>query len=289
MTNIDVAVSGTDALGECPLWDDRAGVLYWVDGRAPAIYRWREGGEKQAWPLPEVVGSFAFRKAGGLLVALQTGVYTLDLQSSALTPFVLPEPDQPDNRFNDGRCDRAGRFWSGTMSAVSREPRGSLYRIEADGAWTRLLNEIIVPNSIAWSPDSKTMYFADTYKQCIWTFDYDLDTGTISNRRLFSDISGQTGRPDGSAVDAVGCLWNCEYAGGRVVRYTPDGVIDQVVTVPVDNPTCCAFGGPDLRTLYVTSARQRLAPEQLERQPLAGSVFAFRTSISGLPEAHFGE
>jgi sugar lactone lactonase YvrE len=132
------------------------------------------------------------------------------------------------------------------------------------------------------------MYFADTYRKSIWVFDYDLGTGTIANRRLFSDLSNQPGRPDGSAVDAEGCLWNCEYAGGRVVRYTPDGTVDHVVTVPCDNPTCCAFGGPDLRTLYITSARQRLTPEQLDAQPLAGSVFAVRTGTSGMVEARFG-
>lgn len=289
MTIIDVAVPGQNALGECPLWDDREQALYWVDGRAPALYRWKDGDELRVWPLPEIVGSFAFRKGGGLLVALQTGTFTLDLATGVLESFAAPEPDKPDNRLNDGRCDRRGRFWTGSMSTVAREPVGTLYRLSADATWKGMVHEVIVPNSLSWSPDNQTMYFADTYRQSIWTFDYDIDSGTIANRTLFSDISGQKGRPDGSAVDADGCLWNCEYAGGRVVRYTPSGAIDRVIEMPVDNPTCCAFGGSDLRTLFVTSARQRLTPEELARQPLAGSVFAIDTGVSGLPEARFGE
>lgn len=288
MTTIDVVVHATNALGECPLWDDREQALYWVDGRAPALYRWKVGEEPRAWPLPEIIGSFAFRKSGGMLVGLQTGVFTLDLETSALAPFAAPEPDKPDNRFNDGRCDRRGRFWTGTMSTVAREPVGTLYRFTDDGKWEAALNEIIVPNSLSWSPDDKTMYFADTYRQRIWTFDYDIEAGAIGNRTLFSDISAGKGRPDGSAIDADGCLWNCEYAGARVVRYAPSGAIDRVIAMPVDNPTCCAFGGADLRTLFITSARQRLTPEELARQPLAGSVFAIDVGVSGLPESRFG-
>jgi sugar lactone lactonase YvrE len=284
----DVVIRGTDALGECPLWHEVEQALYWVDARAPALYRWQPDGERHAWPLPEIVGSFAFRQSGGLLVALQTGIFTLDLESAALSVFARPEDGKPNNRFNDGRADRQGRFWVGTMSAVSREPEGSLYRLAPDGGSERLFNDIVVPNSIAWSPDSTRMYFADTYRQRIWTFDYDLETGAIGHRQLFSDLTHARGRPDGSAVDADGGLWNCEYAGGRVVRYAPGGVIDQVIEIPVDNPTCCAFGGRDLRTLYITSARQRLTPEDLARQPLAGSVFAVHTAVSGLPEARFG-
>jgi sugar lactone lactonase YvrE len=238
--------------------------------------------------LSEVVGSFAFRQRGGLIVAIKSGIYDFNLESGALTALAQPESDKPDNRFNDGRCDRNGRFWAGTMCDVAREPLGSLYRLDPDGACTYHFNEIIVPNSIAWSPNNRTMYFADTYKKTIWTFDYDHEAGAVSNRRLFQDMQDRAGRPDGSAVDSEGCLWNCEYAGGRVVRYTPDGRIDQTIQMPVDNPTCCAFGGSDLRTLYVTSARQRLTPEQLAEKPLTGSVFAVRTGVSGLPEARFG-
>lgn len=285
---VDVVVQGSDTLGESPIWDERAGALYWVDGRAPGIYRWQGQGAPRFWPMPEVVGSIAFRHGGGLLVGLQSGIYTFDLETQALVAIAKPEEDRPETRFNDGRCDRRGRFWSGTMSAATREPLGTLYRLSPDGTCTPQFSDIIVPNGIAWSPDDERMYFADTYRQLIWTFDYDIVSGEISNRRLFSDNTDRPGRPDGSAVDSAGCLWNCEYAGGRVIRYTPDGAIDRIVDIPADNPTCCAFGGSDLRTLYITSARQRLTPEQLAAKPLAGSVFALRTDVAGLPEARFG-
>lgn len=283
---VDVAVPGEDALGECPLWHGETGTLYWVDGRAPALSCWRPGGKPRRWQLPEIVGSFAFRARGGLLLALQTGIFFFDLDTAELSLFTRPEADRPDNRFNDGRCDRQGRFWTGSMSTVGREPHGSLYRVDGDGRSACLLAGLIVPNSIAWSPDGATMYLADTYRYSIWTFDFDAEHGGISNRRLFSESRGP-GRPDGSAVDAHGCVWNCEYAGGRVVRYTPDGTVDRTITVPADNPTCCAFGDSDLRTLYITSARQRLSPVELARQPHAGSVFAVRTGVSGLPEERF--
>lgn len=285
---MDVAVRRADSLGECPLWNEQEQALYWVDINAPALYRLREGAALQAWPMPEAIGSFAFRLDGGLLLALKRGIYTFDQQTAELQPFAQPETDRPSNRFNDGRADRAGRFWVGTMSDVSREPVGSLYRLNADRSSVRLFNDIVVPNSLAWSPDNKTMYFADTPKRCIWAFDFDLATGAIGPRRVFRDTTGHTGRPDGSAVDAEGGLWSCEYGGWRVVRYRPDGEIDQSFPVPAANPTCCAFGGPDFRTLFVTSAVQRLTPEQLAEQPLAGSVFAMRTTVSGLPEARFG-
>jgi sugar lactone lactonase YvrE len=259
-----------------------------VDSRAPALYRWQPGGDVRAWAMPEVAGSLAFRQGRGVLVALQTAVFTFDVETGALAPIVTPGGEPATNRFNDGRCDRRGRFWVGTMSDVSREPLGALYRLSPDGSCRAMFRDVIVPNSIAWSPDDRRMYFADTYRKAIWRFDFDAEAGELSNKALFADLGQQPGRPDGSAVDAEGCLWNCEYAGGRVVRYTPYGRVDRVVTLPVDNPTCCAFGGSDLRTLYITSARQRLTPEQLERQPLAGSVFAADVGVSGLPEARFG-
>lgn len=288
MAGVDVAIAGADVLGECPLWNEREQALYWVDSRAPAVHRFGPGGKRERFSMPEIVGSIAFRETGGLLVALQTGVYTFDPESGARTPLFAPKDELQTNRFNDGRCDRRGRFWVGTMSDVSREPLGTLYCVSRGGASRKAFGEVIVPNSIGWSPDDTRMYFADTYRQTIYRFDFDAEAGELKNRQVFSDISGQPGRPDGSAVDADGCLWNCEYAGGRVVRYAPDGRIDRVVTLPVANPTCCAFGGSDLRTLYVTSARQRLSPEQLASQPLAGSVFAFDAGVSGLPEARFG-
>ncbi len=211
----------------------------------------------------------------------------LDPGSGALKLVAAPERDIPGNRFNDGRCDRGGRFWAGTMSDGPREPTGSLYRLDPDGSCESMRSGIVIPNSIAWSPDDRVMYFADTYVNTIWAYDFDLATGAMRNERVFADCSNQPGRPDGSCVDAEGCLWNAEYGGWRVVRYTPDAKIDRVIELPVSNPTCCCFGGKDFDTLYICTARQRLTPEQLAREPLAGGLFAARPGVRGLPEARF--
>ncbi len=283
---VEVVVRGQDSLGECPLWCEREQALWWVDSRAPALRRWdARSGNVTVVTLPSVIGSFAFRERGGLLVALQSGLHFLDPASGAMEVVAKPEASLPENRFNDGRCDRAGRFWAGTMSDAKREPTGSMYRLSTNLDCTRMRGDMVVPNSIAWSPDNRTMYFADTHRTVIRAWDFDFASGAVSNERVFRDT--QPGRPDGSCVDAEGCLWNAEYGGWRLVRYTPDGKIDRVVALPVANATCCCFGGAGLDTLYITTATQRLTPEDLARQPLAGSVLAVRPGVLGLPEARF--
>jgi sugar lactone lactonase YvrE len=285
---VECVVRGSEMLGECTIWCDREQALWWVDSRGPSLNRLDpSSGAVRRLALPEVIGSFALRESAGMVAALKSGLYRLDPVGGALDRIAAPEAHLPENRFNDGRCDRAGRFWAGTMSDARREPTGSLYRLEADGRCSRMFGDVVVPNSIAWSPDDRTMYFADTYRNRIRAFDFDLADGTITNERLFVDTSAHPGKPDGSCVDADGCLWNAEYGGWRLVRYAPSGAIDRVIELPVSNPTCCCFGGPQLDTLYLTSARQRLTPEDLERQPLAGSVFALRPGVTGLPEARF--
>lgn len=285
---VECAAPGHDVLGECPLWDERGGALWWVDSRAPALRRWMPGpAPAESFALPEVVGSIALGEQGGMLAATASGLHAIDPRNSRLARLFDPESHLPENRFNDGRCDRQGRFLAGTMSDRRREPTGSLYRFDATGACTRLFGDIIVPNSLAFSPDGATMYFADSYRDRIMAFDYDTATGTPSDGRLFASTVGHQGRPAGSCVDAEGYLWNCEYGGWRVVRYAPDGRIDGAIPIPAANPTCCCFGGPDLGTLYITTATQRLTAEQLADQPGAGSVFAVRPGVRGLPESRF--
>ena len=282
---VDCVVEGADTLGECPIWCDREQALWWVDSRGPTLKRWDPAsGKVRELQLPSVVGSVAFRDKGGMLAALQSGIHFLDPVSGHLQAVAQPEAHLPENRFNDGRCDRAGRFWSGTMSDVKREPTGSLYRLSADLECTHMRSDVVVPNSLSWSPDNRTMYFGDTHRTRIWAYDFDLASGAISEERVFAQTEG---RPDGSCIDVDGCLWNAEYGGWRLVRYTPAGKIDRVIPLPVANATCCCFGGAGLDTLYVTSATQRLTPEDLLKQPLAGSVFAVRPGVGGLPEARF--
>ena len=222
-------------------------------------------------PMPEPPGSIALRRAGGLLVAMQSGVFVLGPRQPQ--PFVRPAEHEAGLRFNDGRCDRAGRFWVGTLAEPDFPPRGVLYRIEADGRATAMRSALHVPNSLAWSPDGRTMYFADTPRHKIWAYDYDAAAGTFSQERLFA--APHPGLPDGSCVDADGCLWNAEWGGSRVVRYTPEGKIDRVLAVPAKNPTCCAFGGTRLDTLYITSAH-------------GAGLFAARPGVTGLLESRFG-
>lgn len=283
---VEVAVRGADQLGECPLWDERDAMLWWVDARFPAVKRLDPAtGAVMMLVLPEIVGSIALRESTGLLAATKSGLHVLDPASGRLEPKVDPETHFPDNRFNDGRCDRAGRFWAGTMSHVNRDPTGSLYRFDADFRSTKLRNAIIVPNSLAFSPDGRTMYFADTNRHTIWCYDYDAATGAATRERVFVDAG--KGRPDGSCVDAEGCLWNADYGASRVVRYTPAGKVDRTFELPATNVTCCCFGGEDLGTLYITTATQRLSPGELAKQPLAGSLFALRPGVRGLPESRF--
>lgn len=289
MLQIDCIVQGRNRLGESPVWSSRQQRIYWVDSRRPAAFRLDPvTGVVETVPLPALVGSIGLRSAGGLVAALQTGFHTLNFDTGALDLIGDPESDQPENRFNDGRCDRRGRFWAGTMNDVRRDPTGSLYRLDPDRSCTWIRGDIIVPNSICWSPDDRVMYFADTYRERIMTYAFSADDGTIGDMRLLVDTRGNKGRPDGSTVDAEGFLWNAEFGGGRVVRYAPNGRVDRVVPLPVTQPSSCAFGGSRLDVLYVTSATQRLTPEQLEAQPLAGGLFAIDVGVSGLPEPEYG-
>jgi sugar lactone lactonase YvrE len=283
---VEVAAPGADRLGECPLWDEREQMLWWVDSRWPAVKRLDPaGGAVMMLVLPEVVGSIALREQAGLIAATKGGIHFLDAASGALVLKANPEAQLPENRFNDGRCDRAGRFWVGTMSDLKRDPVGSLYRVDTDFTCIKLRNGIIIPNSLAFSPEGRTMYFADTNRHTIWSWDYHLASGAATNERVFADTG--SGRPDGSCVDAEGCLWNAEYGAWRLVRYTPRGSVDRVLELPVANPTCCCFGGEDLGTLYVTTATQRLTPQELAQQPLAGSLLALRPGVKGLAESRF--
>ncbi len=234
-----------------------------------------------------VIGSICLRESGGLVVAQQSGLYFYDFDTDRLTPLANPEGDRPENRFNDGRCDRNGRFWVGSMNDVRRDPTGWLYRIDADHGINPIRDDIIVPNSICWSPDNTVMYFADTYRDIMLTYSFDAEAGIIDDPKVFADTSDTEGRPDGSAVDAEGYIWNAMFGGGRLRRYAPDGRIDREIALPVTQPSCCCFGGPDLSTLYITTATQRLAPEILEQQPLAGSLLAIDPGVQGLPEAMY--
>jgi sugar lactone lactonase YvrE len=265
---VELVVPTQDQLGECPLWDERAQALWWVDIHGRAIRRFDD--KLKTIAAPEPVGSIALRASGGLLAAMQSGIYFLEDERPKL--FARPADHPANQRFNDGRCDRAGRFWVGTMNDATHAPSGSLYRFAKDGSSIVTRTGISVPNSLSWSPDGRTMYFADSPRHKIWAFDYDPESGEITDERLFA--APHPGFPDGSCVDADGCLWNAEYGGARVLRYTPQGKIDRVITLPAENPTCCCFGGARLDTLYITTAK-------------GPGVLALRPGSTGLVEARF--
>ena len=274
-----------DILGESPAWCPEEQALYWIDVRKPALYRLKpDTNTLDFWVMPSIIGSFALRKGGGVLVALADRLAFFDPASRRLeTAAPLPA----GLRSNDGKCDRAGRFWVGTMRDDEQAPVGTLYRLDADRSLHTMASQMTVPNSLAWSPDNRTLYHADSPRRAIYAYDFDPATGALGARRVFAKTEPPNGFPDGSTVDAEGCLWNAEYAGSRVVRYTPDGRIERTIELPVSQPTSCAFGGGSLDVLYVTTSRQRMSAEQIAREPLAGGLFAFDLGIKGLPEPRF--
>lgn len=289
MSDVRRVVASTDQLGETPLWCARTGVVWWIDIEKPKLQSFDpRSGEHRVIPFDtHFLGSIALRKAGGLLVALDRSLYTFDPDTQALKFFCAVEADDLDNRLNDGRCDSHGRLWIGTMDNKILEPTGALYAVAPDGAVTKYFDDIRVTNTIAISPDQRTFYFSDTRRFTTWAFDLDVATATLTNRRVFADYTATGDRPDGACVDAEGFLWNAIFAGGRVVRYAPDGRLERTLKVPVTHPTCVCFGGTDLATLYITTARKFLSPAQLAAEPWAGSLLATEPGVKGLPEQLF--
>lgn len=290
MTEIRCAIRAQDVLGETPLWCTQTQSLWWLDIDGTKVQRFTPAtGNHDVFPLKAgYVGSLALCRDGGLLVALDRALHRFDPATGALTRLCEVEPDTLDNRLNDGRCDAQGRLWVGTMDNQLTRPNGSFYRVDPDGVVTRQFSDIMVSNTVAIAPDQRTLYFSDTRRFVTWAFDLDVTEGKIANRRVFVDYTATRERPDGACVDSLGCIWTAIFAAGKIVRYTPQGRLDRVVPVPVTNPTCLCFGGADLKTLFITSARKFLSPERLQAEPLAGSVLAFETDVPGLPEQRFG-
>lgn len=289
MPAIRTVIHTQDRLGETPLWCERTQRLWWIDIENPTLHCILPGsGIHRAYPMPgDFLGCLALRETGGLMLAIDRALHFFDPDTETLMPFRQVEGDGLDNRLNDGRCDARGRFWVGSMDNQLTRPNGHLYRIDPDGTVAQLFDDIIVTNTICLTPDGRTLYMSDTRRFTTWAFDV-AENGTLSNRRVFVDHSATRDRPDGACVDSQGYIWNAIFAGGRINRYAPDGRIDRTIEVPVTNPTCVCFGGPDLSTLYVTTARKFLAPEQLANEPLAGALLALDVGVRGLPECRFG-
>ncbi|MGC5884265.1 SMP-30/gluconolactonase/LRE family protein [Ralstonia pseudosolanacearum] len=286
-------------LGEGIVWDDALGVLWWTDIQESLLWQHDPAtGRERQWPMPQRVGSFALTATPGvLIVGLAKQVARFDARTGALTPLVDVEAGNPATRINDGRADRAGNYVFGTLHEGGPQALGSFYRFTLLGVLQRLaLPGIAIANSIAFSPEGTTMYWCDTPSRRIHACDYDGQTGTVARVRVFADLrdadagTAHRGSPDGSTVDADGCLWNAEWGGNRVTRYAPDGRVLAHHPVPASQPTCPAFGGAALDTLYLASARDGLSARRLAEDVLAGAVFRLAVGgVRGLPEARFGD
>ncbi|ASW00686.1 SMP-30/gluconolactonase/LRE family protein [Paraburkholderia aromaticivorans] len=294
---VEAAGQAPASVGESPVWRVAEQALYWVDIPAQKIVRLRlDSGERCAWRLPEKVACIAFDHRGTVLAGCETGLFAVALtegvaggESAQVTGRKLAAPDFPcdDMRFNDGRCDRQGRFWSGTMvqDMAAAKPAGALYRFDAHGVLSApVVDALITQNGLGWSPDGRTMYLSDSHplRRQIWAFDYDIETGEPRNRRVFADLNQHAGRPDGAAVDADGCYWICANDAGLLLRFTPQGKLDRRIAVPATKPAMCAFGGRDLDTLFVTSIRPAANASEHD-----GHLFAVRPGVTGLPEPEF--
>lgn len=281
-TGVYVAFEGRNILGEGPLWDPATKRLYWFDIKQALLY-WGDPntGNQGSWKLDCRASAAVIRKAGGLLLATERGLADFDPATGSLS-IRVPLEAEPGFRSNDGKIDVKGRFWWGTMDDDDGKRPGVLYRYDPDGRLEAVVGDIHIVNTVSCSPDGRTYYLADSKRGVIWAFDMD-DAGGLSNRRVFVETEG----PDGSAVDADGYLWNAQWGSWRIVRYAPDGSLDRVVDVPVEQPSSCAFGGDDLTTLFITTAREDLSDEALARQPWAGSVLAFEAGVKGLPLPSF--
>ncbi|GLS98543.1 SMP-30/gluconolactonase/LRE family protein [Piscinibacter gummiphilus] len=271
-------------LGEGTMWSPGEQSLYWVDILERTLYRYHPAtGARASWKFEEEISALAERaNAPGLIVTLRRGFAFFDPSTERLTRLHEPEPDRVGNRFNDGKCDAQGRFWAGTMDFGATHPTGAMYRYEADGSCTRLDDGYAVSNGPTWSADGRTMYFNDTVHQQVNAFDLDPATGAVSNKRPWLKFGPGEGYPDGMTTDAAGRLWICHWGGSRVTCHDPVTAQELArVDLPTAHITNVAFGGPDFRTLFITSARYELTEAQLAEQPLAGSLFAVEIDSPG--------
>lgn len=289
---IEVLVDVKTTLGEGPLWDVEQERLYWIDSFDGRVFRATvDGREIRSWDVPQKIGSMALRKDGeGAIVSLQRGFHALDFRTGEVTLIHDPEPDRLSNRINDGKVDKRGRFVAGSMDTQEEGANGALYSLSTDFKVTKLDSGIVCSNGPCWSPDGRTFYFQDTWAGEIWAYDYDLDTGAATNRRVFAKVdTSKGGAADGSTVDAEGFLWNASVYDGRLVRYAPDGQVDRIIDMPVKKVTSVMFGGPKLDILFVTSMAKPPLPRFPGDGVLRGSLFAiYDLGITGLPEMRFG-
>ena len=290
--NIEILLDVKTTLGEGPVWDVDQQRLYFIDSMDGRVFRCdAEGRDLRAWDVPGKIGSMALRKdGGGAIVSLDSGFWLLDFATGDCELMHDPEPGMDGNRINDGKCDRRGRFFAGSMDTMEEGANGALYRVDPDMSVTQVDTGIICSNGPCFSPDDKTFYFTDTWTGEIWAYDYDIETGAISNRRTFAKVdTSNGGAADGATVDADGYYWTALVYDGRLLRYAPDGTLDRDIEMPVKKVTSVQFGGPDLDILYVTSMAKPPLPRFPGDGVQRGSLFAISgLGVRGVPEPRFG-
>ncbi len=291
--SVELVLAAAAAIGESLTWVAEDQVFYWIDVKAPALLRLDPSSlATQRWTLPSDIGGFALDASRSrALVALRTGVFWLDLASGHLAAVAPPPFDPRLHRFNESACDSHGRLWIGTMfdpldpGAEPPEPAGLFTFTIAEGL-RHTPDEAQLHNGMGWSPDERRFYLAHSNAHAVHVFDYDPADGRLTNRRPFIETPAAIGVPDGAAVDEAGGYWCALHGGWRLQRYHPDGTLDREVMLPVSQPTMCAFGGPSLDTLYVSSAKAKLSAADLEREPFAGGIFRFRPDIPGVARSY---
>lgn len=276
-------------LGEGPLWAAEEQALYWHDVTGRTLHRLDVTTKKaRSCSLPAMPGSFALRRAGGMIAAFRNRLAVTDSHGENYAEIAGHGIDFGAERFNDGACDPGGRFWAGTFDPSLKGVGGSLYRIDPDMSVNRLDTGFAMSNGLAWSPDGTIMYFVDSRPGRVYRYDFDAESGRLGERTILIDYENRNGRPDGCAVDHEGFLWVAEVTAWRISRYAPDGTHDLSVRLPVSKPTSLAFGGRDLSTLFITTMRYGLTEAELEAQPLAGRLLSVGLGIPGQPENLFG-
>jgi len=290
MVRVDKAellFSAQSETGESPVWDEAGQRLWWTDIPGRKIHRLDPlSSRHESFDMPGRVGCFALRRGGGLIVAMEHGFSFFDPETGALEEIAKPEAGLSKHRFNDGRCDREGRFLAGSMNLTRDAASAKLWRVDRDQTVTEVLDDSTIANGLAFDAAGRTMYWVDGGRRQIFRFDYS-EEGAANNRRVFQDDGTAPGRPDGGAVDAEGCYWSARWMGGCVARFKPDGRLDRIIDVPAKRVTMCAFGGADYRTLFITTAHEGMSAEERAAEPHAGDIFASELDVAGLPEPLF--
>ena len=283
----ELALDVRAEVGEGPHWDADSGQLLWID-IIPGEVHWfdPETGQDSMVNVGPMVGAAVPREGGGVVLAVPDGFALLD-DDGNVTSIADVEADVPGNRMNDGKCDSQGRFWAGTMDLELAEPVGALYRLGVDRSVEKMVSDVILSNGLGWSPDDTLMYYIDSMKRCVDVFDFDAADGVVHNRRTVARIRDDEWIADGMTVDSEGYIWVCVYGSGLVRRYDPEGGTDLEVRLPVSNVTSCAFGGPDLGDLYITTAAYMMSEEELREQPQSGGIFRARTGHTGMLPHNF--